>query len=444
MPIADVLGKVGKGLEAGAKVAGAVAAPIGKALIEEEAGYAPKIAEEKRQREYSLEDQQINAKAQELESQLAMGRQYGTLTPEQQSQYVDSISQLYSHPRHAGLLMEKLRKAIHPEGATRTPASAMQPLANATPVGGTAAQDEAAREKAMAESAGVRQKAVDEEIDRRAKFENERIQAQSEYRDADLELRQKALDLNEAKFKAQQDPNSPQAKLNVKKAEAELENSRARMMQAQTTNKKYQATTWGTVDNQVVPGSIQTETGQVVGSTNAPNIRPTGTERVRADLATSTLEQIDDVNSIISKRPDLFGPAAGRGTDFTVWLGSQDPDAQRMKAAIGTISSHLSGVYGARGKYSQEDISKVIGQFRTNPQALAAALDQYGKAAKTIQSKGVIHAVGGINQLPVKAVTNPPGGVSRILKPAGGGAGTTPVAGDEDIDAIVKALKGAK
>jgi hypothetical protein len=67
-----------------------------------------------------------------------MGRKYGTLTPEQQSQYVDAISQLYSHPRHAGTLMEKLRKAVHPNGAVSTPAT----LKPATPEGGTAQADD--------------------------------------------------------------------------------------------------------------------------------------------------------------------------------------------------------------------------------------------------------------------------------------------------------------
>jgi hypothetical protein len=68
-----------------------------------------------------------------------LGEKYGTLTPEDRQQYVDAITQLYSHPRHAPALMEKLRQAIHPNGATYTPPEPT--LKNPAPAGGTAAAD---------------------------------------------------------------------------------------------------------------------------------------------------------------------------------------------------------------------------------------------------------------------------------------------------------------
>lgn len=149
MAISDILGDVGKGLATAGRVAGAVAEPVAKAVVNEEAGYAPAIAAEKRKHAEMLEDAQINAKANELESQLAMGQKYGTLTPAQHQQYVDAITQLYSQPRHAPVLMEKLRKAIHPNGAVAQGITA--PLPNAVPAGGTG--------KADAELAAQRQQA---------------------------------------------------------------------------------------------------------------------------------------------------------------------------------------------------------------------------------------------------------------------------------------------
>ena len=163
MAVSDFLGKLGEGLEKGAKVAGAVALPIAERTAQVISGEAPEIDAEKRQQQYKMEDAQIAAKEQQLTAQLEMGRKYGTLTPEQQGQYVDAISQLYSHPRHAGTLMEKLRQVIHPNGATRT-----APLPNATPAGGTLSTDESARQSALADALGARQSITDEEIDRRA------------------------------------------------------------------------------------------------------------------------------------------------------------------------------------------------------------------------------------------------------------------------------------
>lgn len=137
MAVADFLQKVGSGLEKGLSTAGKVAGAVLPAVANEEAGYAPAD----HQHQQKQEDAQIAVKAQELETQLETGRKYGTLTPEQQQQYVDAISGLYSHPRHAGTLMEKLRKAVHPNGAKANPGS-LATLKNATPQGGTAAEDE--------------------------------------------------------------------------------------------------------------------------------------------------------------------------------------------------------------------------------------------------------------------------------------------------------------
>ena len=139
MAVADILKNIGQGAAATGRVAGAVAEPLGRSIAEEEAGYAPQIASEKRQRAERLEDEQIAVKAAELENQLATGQKYGTLTADQQQQYVDAITNLYSHPRHAATLMEKLRKAIHPQGAYAQAPEVSLP--SAMPEGGTLHQD---------------------------------------------------------------------------------------------------------------------------------------------------------------------------------------------------------------------------------------------------------------------------------------------------------------
>jgi hypothetical protein len=141
MAVADILKDVGQGLE----TAGKAAVPVLQRVAQVESGEAPQIDAEQRKRQQGLEDATLNAKSQQLETQLEMGRKYGTLTPEQQQQYVDQITGLYSHPRHAGTLMEKLRKAIHPNGAFAE--GPQPPLSDATPPGGTNKADDATKEK---------------------------------------------------------------------------------------------------------------------------------------------------------------------------------------------------------------------------------------------------------------------------------------------------------
>lgn len=163
MAVKDFLKKIGEGTEKVGRVAGDVLEPVARRTAEVLSGEAPEIDAQKRQNE----EKSLDARAQDLEAQLETGRKYGTLTGEQQKQYVDAIAQLYSHPSQMGTLVEKLHKAVHPDGAAYQPYTA--PLANATPEGGTAAVDEATRQRVLADTIGLRQNATDEEIDRRAR-----------------------------------------------------------------------------------------------------------------------------------------------------------------------------------------------------------------------------------------------------------------------------------
>lgn len=138
MNIADILGGIGKGAATAGRAVGAVLPPVLERTAQVVSGEAPQIDEEERQHKIKLEDAALNAKADDLEQQLQMGRKYGTLTPEQQQQYVDQISGLFSHPRHMNTLMTRLQRAIHPGGATYQPNVS---LPNATPEGGTVAAD---------------------------------------------------------------------------------------------------------------------------------------------------------------------------------------------------------------------------------------------------------------------------------------------------------------
>jgi hypothetical protein len=169
------------------------------------------------------------------------------------------------------------------------------------------------------------------------------------------------------------------------------------------------------MDNQPLPGAIQTSGGKPVGSALQSNVRPTGLERQRADLATSAKDQMDSMEKILTDRKDLFGPASGRKTNFTQWVGSQDPDAQRFTAAARVAADHLAGVFGGRSEAALEGIYNVIGKNTTNPKAAVAALNQMMKAATIIQERGTVHTVGGNNMegAPGATSTNDPLGILK-------------------------------
>ena len=139
MSVGDLLSGIGRGVATAGRVAGTVLEPFGKALAEEESGQLPQIEAEKRQQQYKLTDEERERKANDLEAQLKMGYQFGTVTPEILKRYQDEMHQLYAGPQNMDGLLKRTLKAFHPGGAVR---QASQPLPNLMPDGGIAAATE--------------------------------------------------------------------------------------------------------------------------------------------------------------------------------------------------------------------------------------------------------------------------------------------------------------
>ncbi len=150
----------------------------------------------------------------------------------------------------------------------------------------------------------------------------------------------------------------------------------------------------GTSGGEALPGAMLGDDNKPVGTAFQQNVRPTGQQRNKADLANSAHEQLQDIKSIVARRPDVFGPLAGRKTDFTVWLGSQDPDAQRFRAARTIAGDHLAGVFGGRSEAALKALDNAIGHFKDNPAAMQAGLEQLDKANRTFQHAGSVKTAG--------------------------------------------------
>lgn len=218
------------------------------------------------------------------------------------------------------------------------------------------------------------------------------------------EEKQAVHDLKGAQAEAQE------ATAQLKKAQAEnqpqmIALAQARLASAQQAHQiairrlvlseeQTEARLHGTEHGQALPGSLLTDEGQSVGSSFQANIRPTGSQRNKADLATSAHDNIATLKSIVQKRQDIFGPAAGRKTEFDIWLGSQDPDAQRFRAARTIAADHLAGMFGGRSEAALQQLDQAIGQFKTNPAAVAAGLDQIDKSTTGFIQKGTPRTTG--------------------------------------------------
>lgn len=207
------------------------------------------------------------------------------------------------------------------------------------------------------------------------------------------DFRKAQSDLAEAKAEAARntDPNSAAA-VKARQAQERLDIAKQRLgLSSATFNARYEGTD---ANGAPLPGAMIADDGRTVGTSLSANVRPTGTERNKADMAISAHEQLQDIRSIVQRRPDIFGPLAGRTTDFTVWLGSQDPDAQAFRAARTIAGDHLAGTFGGRSETALTQIDNAIGQFKDNPAAVLAGLDQIDKANQVFISKGTPKTVG--------------------------------------------------
>lgn len=212
----------------------------------------------------------------------------------------------------------------------------------------------------------------------------------------DLKASQEELaDAGAALKKVQADPNSPQARIAQQRIEGAQQARSIALRRLGLSERTYDARYLGTDENgNGLPGTMLTDDGQHVGSANAANVRPTGTERNKADLANSAASQINDMKAIIQRHRDFFGPGYGQSTAFQKWIGSEDPDAQRFIAARTIAGDHLAGTFGGRSEAALQALDNALGQFKDNPDAALAGLDQLSGGNTSFQKAGSVRTVG--------------------------------------------------
>lgn len=194
---------------------------------------------------------------------------------------------------------------------------------------------------------------------------------------------------------AQSDPNSIQYKLAQQRIEGAQQARAIALRRLGFSEQTYDARYRGTdAQGQALPGAMLTEDNRPVGSSFSQNVRPTGTERNKADMAGSAKEQLTDIASIVAKHPTLFGPGYGQSSAFRQWIGSQDPDAQRFVAARTIAGDHLAGTFGGRSEAALDALDTAIGKFKDNPNALKAGLDQLSKANERFLKAGTVKTAG--------------------------------------------------
>ena len=129
----------------------------------------------------------------------------------------------------------------------------------------------------------------------------------------------------------------------------------------------------------VGPGAITTSG---MSGLNAP--KPTADEQRRADLAENLNENLSTIEAIARKRPELFGPLAGRWTELKQKFGSKDPDISALQTSehqlgMAQISAH--GMRSAQGIQAAAD--SIMNNLHNPAPALISSINTARNSIKT-------------------------------------------------------------
>lgn len=128
--------------------------------------------------------------------------------------------------------------------------------------------------------------------------------------------------------------------------------------------------------SKVAPGT-KTVTGDLTN-------KPSADEQRRADLSENLNENLATLEEIAGRRPDLFGPMAGRLTGIKGALGSNDPDIgtlETIKHQIGMAQISAHGMRSAQGVASAAD--SILNSFKNGPEAVKASINAARNSVKT-------------------------------------------------------------
>jgi len=134
---------------------------------------------------------------------------------------------------------------------------------------------------------------------------------------------------------------------------------------------------------EVTPG--MTIPGNASKSPGGPKI--SSDEQKRADLAQNLNENIDALEEILGRRPELFGPVAGRWTQFRNLTGTDDQDVAQLMAIEHQLGMVAQGAHGMRSAQGVEAAARSLTNgFRNSPAATRAGLEAARKSVQTFFS----------------------------------------------------------
>jgi hypothetical protein len=127
-----------------------------------------------------------------------------------------------------------------------------------------------------------------------------------------------------------------------------------------------------------VPQGTKSVAGELKGQ------EPTADEKRRGDLANNLNENFDKLEDILKRRPELFGPMAGRMTSVRSAFGTSDPDIaalETIKHQVGMAQISAHGMRSAQG--IDEAAKSLLNNFNNTPAAMMGGIGAARDSVKT-------------------------------------------------------------
>lgn len=130
-------------------------------------------------------------------------------------------------------------------------------------------------------------------------------------------------------------------------------------------------------------GEVKPMTGGFTKTTGASQ-KIGSDEQKRADLAQNLNENIDSLEDIAHRRPELFGPLAGRYTELRNAVGTSDADITKLEAIKHNLGMVSQGAHGMRSAEGVERAAhSLLNGFHNSPDATIQGLEAARRSVQT-------------------------------------------------------------
>ena len=111
---------------------------------------------------------------------------------------------------------------------------------------------------------------------------------------------------------------------------------------------------------------------------------PNADEKKRADMVENLNENLNQLEDIVNRRPELFGPFSGRMTKAKEWIGSDDPDIATLKGIedrLGMVQQSAHSMRSAQHVAASAD--SIVNGFKNGADAMKRAISDARKSGET-------------------------------------------------------------